>query len=423
MPRLPDNPSLDQLRIQAKALLKSILAGDASALETLAAAPPAVDRLGKPLRLADAQRALARSYGFASWPRLKSDVESRSDWPALRDAIQVGDVDEVDRQLRAHPRLRTYRPTNNATDLLAYAAQMNQIALVERFLDEPSYDRQLALSRASMYDYADIMRLLASRGADPKGPYGAGRWDYGTPMTAVCECLNADAMRHLLELGGSLEWTTSDGTRHGATEMLLATYSRNAATKHACLAVCREYGLTLPDTPIMALHAGDLDRLDRWLVQDPHLLHRRFSDAEIYPPELGITATDGLTAAPLPNTTLLHMAIEWDDLAAARWLLEGGADPNARAQPGPDGFNDHSPLFHAAVTMGERTDGKARLLVSAGADPHLRANVRKVAKYTDEQDWVAGREFRDVTAAELGAADWPVWAQNPAAVTYLQGLS
>ncbi len=129
MPRLPDHPSLDQLRIQAKELLQAFHSGDSAALATLAEAPPA-GPVAKP-RLADAQRALARSYGFASWSRLKTHVESSSLWPPLREAIQVGDLAEVKLHLRRHPELKRYRPTNNATDLLAFAAQSNQIALVE----------------------------------------------------------------------------------------------------------------------------------------------------------------------------------------------------------------------------------------------------------------------------------------------------
>jgi ankyrin repeat protein len=421
VPRFPDRPNLDQLKIQAKELLKSIRAGDACALETLAKAPPPATHTGPP-RLTDAQRALARSYGFPSWARMKAHVDSFSDWPRLRDAIRAGNVAEVNTQLRDHPGLRFYKPTNNATDLLSYSAQENQLELVKRFLPDRNYDRQLALSRASMYNYADIMRFLVSAGADPKGPYGEGRWDYGTPMTAICECLNAGAMRTLLGLGGSIEWTTSDGKHHNAIEMLLATYSRDAQGKHGCLAVCRSFGFTLPDTAPMALHSGDLDRLGEHLARDPGLLSRRFTDHEIYPPELGIADEDGLTAAPLPGTTLLHMAIEWDDIPSARWLLEKGADPNARATPGPDGFNTHTPLFHAAVSMGQRTDAKARLLVEAGADPTIRADVFKRAKYTDEEDWLKGREFRQVTAAEFGSVDWPAWAQNPAAVAYLRSL-
>ena len=62
--RLPDRPSLEQLRKQAK-----------EHLDTLRAADPSVN-------LAAAQHALAREYGFESWPQLVHRVESMQ--PATR---------------------------------------------------------------------------------------------------------------------------------------------------------------------------------------------------------------------------------------------------------------------------------------------------------------------------------------------------
>ena len=53
---LPSQPSLEYLRKQAKDLLPELQQGN-----------PA-------LQLADAQHALAREYGFASWPKLKAHV-------------------------------------------------------------------------------------------------------------------------------------------------------------------------------------------------------------------------------------------------------------------------------------------------------------------------------------------------------------
>ena len=55
---LPDRPNLEFLKKEAKARLESMLHTDPAA------------------QLADAQHALARDYGFASWPKLKAHVES-----------------------------------------------------------------------------------------------------------------------------------------------------------------------------------------------------------------------------------------------------------------------------------------------------------------------------------------------------------
>ena len=64
--RLPNHPSLQQLRKQAKELLQLLRSGDPSASERLRKFKPTVDN---PI-LADAQFTLAREYGFESWPKL-----------------------------------------------------------------------------------------------------------------------------------------------------------------------------------------------------------------------------------------------------------------------------------------------------------------------------------------------------------------
>jgi ankyrin repeat protein len=64
--------SLEQLRKQAKDLLRSQQAGDAAAAARVAAHHP---RAAEPLRLAGAQLVVAREHGFPSWPRLRAYVE------------------------------------------------------------------------------------------------------------------------------------------------------------------------------------------------------------------------------------------------------------------------------------------------------------------------------------------------------------
>jgi hypothetical protein len=60
---LPPCPNLDHLKKQAKELLRTLKLQNPDA------------------RLAEAQYALAREYGFASWPRLKAHVESEAAAP------------------------------------------------------------------------------------------------------------------------------------------------------------------------------------------------------------------------------------------------------------------------------------------------------------------------------------------------------
>jgi ankyrin repeat protein len=67
---LPPAPSLEQLRKQAKELLRAHRAGDPQAAARVAAYEP-----GEPLKLTGAQLVVAREHGFPSWPRLRAYVE------------------------------------------------------------------------------------------------------------------------------------------------------------------------------------------------------------------------------------------------------------------------------------------------------------------------------------------------------------
>ena len=70
MPELPGRPNLDQLRRQARELLRAAAVGEPSALIRIRAVSVRVS-------LAAAQLAVAREYGFASWPALHAEVERR----------------------------------------------------------------------------------------------------------------------------------------------------------------------------------------------------------------------------------------------------------------------------------------------------------------------------------------------------------
>ena len=70
--RLPDRPSLEQLRKQAKELLQQLRNGDPSATERLLHYKLQVS---DPI-LADAQFVLAREHGFESWPRMVHHIQA-----------------------------------------------------------------------------------------------------------------------------------------------------------------------------------------------------------------------------------------------------------------------------------------------------------------------------------------------------------
>ena len=104
---LPERPNLEQLKKQAKTLLKDYQQGENSAVELV----EQFERQANPenFRLQDAQRILSRSYGFTSWIRLREQV--------LIDAIKNGDSKNVRAILKnaADPKTILSTPIANET--------------------------------------------------------------------------------------------------------------------------------------------------------------------------------------------------------------------------------------------------------------------------------------------------------------------
>jgi uncharacterized protein len=70
MPELPDRPDLDQLRRQARELLRAADNGEPGPVARLRAVSDRVT-------LSAAQLTVAREYGYRSWVALKAEVERR----------------------------------------------------------------------------------------------------------------------------------------------------------------------------------------------------------------------------------------------------------------------------------------------------------------------------------------------------------
>jgi Family of unknown function (DUF5990)/Domain of unknown function (DUF5655) len=86
MPQLPDHPDLAQLRRQARELLRAAAGGDAGAIRR-------VRQVSEKTTLSTAQLALAREYGFPSWPRLKDEAERRR--ASAGGAAQAGEASQA----------------------------------------------------------------------------------------------------------------------------------------------------------------------------------------------------------------------------------------------------------------------------------------------------------------------------------------
>lgn len=91
--QLPARPNLDHLKAQAKDLLDAHQRGEPEAFERIRAAVPAFARMSDDalaraaFALHDAQSAIAREYGFASWAELRDKVAALSAAPPSRVAV------------------------------------------------------------------------------------------------------------------------------------------------------------------------------------------------------------------------------------------------------------------------------------------------------------------------------------------------
>jgi len=193
---LPDDPDLAQLRRRARELQRAVRAGDADAI---AAAVELHPRPPAPFTLSAAQLVVARTYGFASWARLKQHVELVNSLTRRPDAVgeQADPADEVlrlacltyqaDDPVRRQRAAALLRP-ELVQSSVHLAAACADVAAVDRLLGErpasagdeggpfrwpPSM--YLAYARhdpdVSQTDTLATARLLLRAGADPNAGY------------------------------------------------------------------------------------------------------------------------------------------------------------------------------------------------------------------------------------------------------------
>jgi peptide-methionine (S)-S-oxide reductase len=296
--RLPINPSAEHLRKQAK---------------RLAAAESST--------LADAQLRLARDYGAASWPELMHVVETMSRGAKVLSGPHA--------EMEPLPR----------------AAKKGDLALVRELLEQGGFtqhDLDLALARAVMGipGKLAIAELLIEHGADPDGQYGS---NYGPIVLVTGECLNPAGLEFLIRHGCDVTWAPIE-SKYGKTSPMIATlgaYARGEnEDKHRCIDILLQHGAPVPEevTPeMLAIHRGDAKTLGELIDRDPELVHRR------YP------------AMPYGNVklaggTLLHLAVEFGELACVDLLLSRSANINARSLV-VDGLGGQTPIFHAVATL------------------------------------------------------------------------
>jgi ankyrin repeat protein len=359
--QLPDRPSLDHLKHQAKDLLRDARAHDAAALARFRVLPAFAERSDAalaraPIGLHDAQSVIAREYGAASWNELRERVEEStlefaSAANAFVEAATDSRPDRAERMLTRHPGIAR---VNLQTALL-----LGDVETAERFLtDYPSgatepggvrewqplhyicHSSVSARSDAREAGVVALARRLVALGADPNLRFPWLHHDVHRPVLwgAVFVTRSLPLAKTLLEAGA----TPNDGV-----------------------------------TLTIAASAGHIAVLE--------LLRSHGADVN-YP-----WASDG--SAPL------YAILQWSRTAdGARWLLEHGANPDPVFAA-----NGETPLHTAAAAWDASL---VEELVNRGADPlRRRADGRSpyaIAELNGNREvatWLADHGARTDVAA------------------------
>jgi len=345
MPYLPVRPDLDQLRHQAKDLLHAAQRGDPDAVARIRAVSDSV-------MLSAAQLAVAREYGFASWARLKLEVERR-------DILNSRDLSRLARLLAEHPWLAT--------------------AKMEGWRDHKSSDpvRYLAMLR---FDHGrlGLPRELPGTGAVARALMRAGApGDRETLLITAASYGDAEVARALIEAGADIEAVSapdSGGVPSGTALEHAAVFGMTEVIDVLVAAGAKIYSLE------QAAAAGDLTG---WPLAR-FTLESRIRALVFAADHQRLDVIDQLVAAGTPVNQAdaewgrlpLHTAAGNGRLASVKRLLAHGADPDLR-----DPRHHRTPL--------EEIQRASRSLDSPGYD-EVAAILRPLTREQDADGQASG---------------------------------
>lgn len=423
--KLREHPDLNQLKRQAKELLKAFTSGDPDAIAEVNAHYRDANRAT--FALHDAQLVLARAYGIESWPKLKAYVDGVT-VTRLADAVRAGDIDRARAMLKARPELVNIDMAENNEHRALHYAVLGRNAEMVRLLMKagadarkgiwPHRDATSALALARDRDYREIVTVIEleeelrrreklscpnatvsplqdqinsaiSVGDNEtamrllqEDPFLLNACDRNgaTPLHLAAEANNADLVSWLLQRGANpRKPDLNDLTPLDRAALAVLPHNQNAQRFPAIAELLLERGAELTIRAAVAL--ADEPRIRELIRAQPELLRQ-------------IASHGGL----------LTLAVNHGQIESVRLLLDLGADVDERItlkeveQPTPSWG---VPLWQAALAG--RLD-ITRLLLDRGADPN--ANVY-ASGWPLRNAWVNKHESVKQLLLERGAKVHP----------------
>jgi ankyrin repeat protein len=406
---LPARPSFQQLRKQAKQLLKAYHGGELAAVDEV----HRFERRADPAKfaLADAQRVLARAYGFASWTKLKQHVEGL-DSKEFCKAVIAGDVATVCRLAKAQPEL-VHAETAEFTGLPLHLAVLHRNAeMVGVLMDQgadarqgiwPHRDATTAYTIARERGYDDVMAAIEQGEAARR----RARSPAGATIDSKSDQINRAILRDqceqaikIIESDLSLVMACNveqpingiDCRRlaQGTTPLHVAAWKHNAKMaawlldRGAPVDALDGHGQTPLDTAATvagwSAHGRDFS-----FLENSHLDPSRFYETGRLLRERGARLTSRAAVAIgdadavrrmhregcLKTEELLSIAVKVNRIDMVALLLHLGLDPNEPVEETDGAIVAGAPLWFAS--MCGRYD-IAELLIAHGADVNAVLN-------------------------------------------------
>jgi len=391
--RLPQHLNLEQLRKQAKDLLDQYRSGDSTAVAEI----QKFERNPDPsiFALNDAQRILARAYGYESWPKLKAFVDG-ANIASFAEAVKAGNLRQVQSMIAARPELIGMdMAESDEHRALHYAVLRRDVPMVRLLMQAgadarkgiwPHRDATSALTIARDRDYREVVAVIEEeehrRREEMSCPNSTISPLQDQISVAITQNDSETAMR-MLDSDRSLIHACD---RNGATPLHIAAENGDADLVSWLLergASVRKQdlnGLTALDRAVLAADprnqsAKRFPPIARLLLEHGADLTIRAAVALADEPRIRelIHAAPDLLRQVGPDGGLLTLAVKHGQVEVVQILLDLGADADERIvlkEVEEPTLSWGMPLWYAALAG--RMD-IARLLLDRGADPN--ANV------------------------------------------------